>query len=101
MTAEVAFEIEGMRCASCAQTIEGALAKAPGVEEASVNLTLARGRARFDPAATDPEKILAAVRGAGYEARAVDRLELGRALEDDVSAARRERLELALALVLG
>jgi Cu+-exporting ATPase len=101
MTAEIAFEIEGMRCAACVQTIEAALAKAPGVREASVNLTLARGRARFDPAATDPEKILAAVRGAGFGAKAVSPQDLGRALEDDVSAARTERLELGLGLVLG
>ena len=32
------FDIEGMSCASCAQTIEKATAKLPGMAKASVNL---------------------------------------------------------------
>ncbi|HZV01255.1 MAG TPA: HAD-IC family P-type ATPase, partial [Planctomycetota bacterium] len=91
---DLELEIEGMRCAACAQTIEKALAKEPGVARASVNLALSRARVEVDPAVASPEKVIAAVRAAGYGARpAVD---LARAAEDELSAARRDRVELAL-----
>ncbi len=95
--AELQLEIEGMRCASCVQTIEGALAKEPGVAKASVNLTLARGRVEFDAAKTGAERIVAAVKEAGFVARAAAELDVARALEEDVTAARSERIQLAIA----
>ena len=64
----VKLPIEGMTCASCVARVEKALKRVPGVASAEVNLatetatvTLAEGAA--------PETLMAAVRGAGYEAR--------------------------------
>jgi len=37
-SAQVRLNIEGMRCAGCVSKVEGALATAPGVNKASVNL---------------------------------------------------------------
>src|SRR5277367_2618496 len=94
--AEVSLEIEGMRCASCAQAIEKALELEPGVTRASVNLAVARGRVEFDPAATGVERIVDAVKRIGYGAQPADEVDLARALEEDVRAARREKVALAV-----
>ncbi|MFO1107284.1 MAG: heavy metal translocating P-type ATPase [Amaricoccus sp.] len=60
--------ILGMHCASCVGRVERALLAVPGVTEASVNL--ATGRARIAGAAQGGD-LVAAVQGAGYEARPV------------------------------
>ncbi|MGH2472655.1 MAG: heavy-metal-associated domain-containing protein [Candidatus Limnocylindria bacterium] len=43
---ELTLAIEGMTCASCVRTVEGALAN-PGVSDASVNLATETARVRF------------------------------------------------------
>jgi len=48
---ELALPIEGMTCASCVRRVEKALAKVPGVHEASVNLATEKARVVYDPAA--------------------------------------------------
>src|SRR6478736_2554155 len=63
---ELSLPIEGMTCASCVRRVEKALAKVPGVQEASVNLATERARVVFDPAATTVEALGAAVEKAGY-----------------------------------
>src|SRR5262245_35263472 len=62
----VALSLEGMHCASCVSTIEGALAAVPGVEEASVNLGTAQAHVRGR--GLEPERLVAAVRESGYGA---------------------------------
>lgn len=42
------FDIEGMSCASCAQTIEKATAKLPGMAKASVNLATEKLSVTYD-----------------------------------------------------
>ena len=61
--------IEGMTCASCVRRVEKAIASAPGVVSASVNLATERAEVTF---AGKPElgPVLAAVSSAGYEPRA-------------------------------
>ena len=66
-TETLTLDIGGMTCASCSARVEKALARVPGVLEASVNLateqatvTLARG--------TSPAAVIAAVERAGYGA---------------------------------
>jgi Cu+-exporting ATPase len=61
------LELEGMHCASCVTTIEKALGAVPGVADASVNL--ATGRADVRGAALEPDRLVAAVRESGYDAR--------------------------------
>jgi Cu2+-exporting ATPase len=58
--------VEGMTCASCAQTVENALRNVPGVEEASVNLFTHTATIVFDPSQTGPEMLQQAVDRTGY-----------------------------------
>lgn len=62
------FDIEGMTCASCAQTIEKATNKLTGVSKASVNLATEKMVVDFDPSAINVSDITKAVSDAGYEA---------------------------------
>jgi len=63
---EVTLPITGMTCASCVRRVEKAIAKLPGVAEASVNLATEQAAVRFDPAQAGPQQIRAAVEAAGY-----------------------------------
>ncbi len=58
--------IEGMTCASCANFVERALKKAPGVQSAQVNLATEKATVAFLPTATDRASLRAAVEAAGY-----------------------------------
>lgn len=62
------FDIEGMTCASCAQTIEKATNKLTGVSKASVNLATEKMVVDFDPSTINVSDITKAVSDAGYEA---------------------------------
>ncbi|CAN5853051.1 heavy metal translocating P-type ATPase [soil metagenome] len=64
----VDFPLQGMSCASCANTIEKALGKAPGVSKASVNFATKMATVRYDAAATSPEQLVKVVKGTGYDA---------------------------------
>ena len=69
MMERVELDIQGMTCASCQATVQGRLASAPGVQEATVNLLLGSARVTFDPAATDAETLAQRVRESGYATR--------------------------------
>lgn len=62
--------IEGMTCAACAARIEKVLGRLAGVE-ATVNLATERARVQYLPGRVGPADILAAIRRAGYDARAI------------------------------
>lgn len=64
------FMIEGMTCASCAQTVEKAVNKLTGVEKASVNLASEKMTVDFDDNILKQEDIIKAVQNAGYNANA-------------------------------
>lgn len=61
------FPVTGMMCAVCAGTVEKTITSCPGVESASVNFAASSVSIDWNPKATDPEKIAAAVRSAGYD----------------------------------
>lgn len=64
----VELDITGMTCASCANRIERKLGKLPGVT-ATVNYATEKARVQVeDPAAADPDALIAAVEAAGYGA---------------------------------
>jgi Cu2+-exporting ATPase len=65
------LSVPGIHCAACISTIEGALARLPGVRSARVNLTLRRVIAEADPDVT-PQALAAAVERLGYEAHELD-----------------------------
>jgi len=62
----VTLEITGMHCAACAQTIEKALRRTPGVIEANVNFAVETARVTFDPTQTGIKRLIAVVQDTGY-----------------------------------
>jgi Cu+-exporting ATPase len=79
----VTLALTGMHCASCVSTIEGALARVPGVTEASVNL--GTSRADVKGKGLDAALLVEAVRASGYKARVAEEF------SPDVDAARARR----------
>ena len=65
---ESSLAIQGMHCASCALTVEHALAQLPGVEGVQVNGASAIARLAWSPQASRPSDWLAALQRAGYGA---------------------------------
>ncbi|GLS20474.1 copper-translocating P-type ATPase [Labrys miyagiensis] len=63
--------IDGMTCASCVRRVEKAIAGAPGVSRASVNLATERAQVDFS-ARPDLPPVLAAIAKAGYEAHVIE-----------------------------
>jgi len=63
------FEIGGMTCGACAVRLEKALARAAGIDSATVNFALERADVRFDPATIDIDGIAGVVERAGFSVR--------------------------------
>ena len=68
MPSHIDIPVGGMTCAACQARVQRALARAPGVEEASVNLLLHNASVTFDPKTISPEQLVEAIRATGYEA---------------------------------
>lgn len=66
--AESSLLLSGLHCAACAGIIEGALQGVAGVRSAHVAPASHVATVRWDPAATRPSALIAAVRAAGYDA---------------------------------
>ncbi len=62
--------VTGMTCAACSARVERALAAAPGVSAANVNLMTNQATIDFDPTLTEPEALVEVIRGVGYGADA-------------------------------
>ncbi len=58
--------ITGMTCAACANRIERALTKTPGVRKAGVNLATSRATVEYDPDATGVRQLIERVQDVGY-----------------------------------
>ncbi|HUH61456.1 MAG TPA: heavy metal translocating P-type ATPase [Terracidiphilus sp.] len=92
----------GMTCASCRHHVEEALRATPGVESARVDLMAHRASVIFDPAIAPPQKLVDAVRSAGYDAVLPRADPLTSARESDgeaLSAARKAGATLAAGAV--
>ena len=63
---EITLLVDGMRCAACAWLIDRALARSPGVLEASANAVTGRVRVAWDPAVTALSRPLASLVALGY-----------------------------------
>lgn len=72
------LSITGLHCASCVRRVEDALASAPGVASARVDLVSRRALVEYDPARTNPAALERAVEAAGYGVLGAD----GGALEE-------------------
>lgn len=60
------IQMEELVCPMCAQKIETALQKAPGVLSASVLYNASKAKVEFDENQTDLEKIKEVITGLGY-----------------------------------
>src|SRR5699024_336772 len=61
------FGVEGMTCASCAQTVEKTAGKLPGVETAAVNLATEKLSLNYNKTILNDEDISKAIEEAGYK----------------------------------
>jgi Cu+-exporting ATPase len=95
----VDLAVDGMTCAACAARIEKVLNRLPGVS-ASVNFAAEKARVRYAPGTADVEKIMAAVRKAGYGARAVESRDAANARKTAEYAAERRRFAVSLLLTV-
>ena len=66
---KITLPVEGMTCAACQANVQRALTKTPGVTRAAVNLMTNEATVNYDPSATDPERIVAAINDTGYVSR--------------------------------
>ncbi len=62
------LSVDGMVCAACSLTVEGALQRLPGVHDVQVNGASGTARVVWSPAASRPSDWLAALKKAGYSA---------------------------------
>lgn len=93
----VELNIGGMTCASCAGRVEKALAKVPGVTNATVNL--ASERAHIESLGPIyPARLIEAVTKAGYSAQLTENVHATQ--DDQHKRLRRERWSLVAAIVL-
>lgn len=65
---EKLLNVEGMTCASCAQSVEKAIKKLPGVTESNVNLATEKVKVVYDEGVVSVQDIQEAVEDAGYKA---------------------------------
>lgn len=65
-SADISLIIEGIRCASCVWLLEKLLGKVQGIEAIRVNYGTHRAQIRFNPEATTPAVIFAAISRLGY-----------------------------------
>jgi Cu+-exporting ATPase len=66
--ARAVIPVTGMTCAACQGRVQRALTRTPGVVDANVNLMMHNATISYDPAATTPAALVAAVRATGYGA---------------------------------
>ena len=64
----ITLRIEGMSCAACVHTVQGALEHVPGVDLATVNLATETADVAYDLGETGVQKLVQAVRSVGYGA---------------------------------
>ncbi|NER30391.1 MAG: copper-translocating P-type ATPase [Symploca sp. SIO1C4] len=96
----VNLRLQGMSCASCANTIEQAIKAIPGVNECSVNFAIEQATVKYNPQRTNLKTIQQTVANAGYAAQPIP--ERGTAQEDAEKAAREaKQKELTRKVVVG
>ncbi|MCA1844382.1 MAG: cation transporter, partial [Actinobacteria bacterium] len=76
-TTEVALEVSGMTCGSCAARVQKALGRQEGVERADVNFATGRATVVFDPSRIGVSDFSAAVVKLGYGASPVESAGVG------------------------
>jgi Cu+-exporting ATPase len=79
----ITLPVEGMTCAACQANVQRALNATPGVTKAAVNLMMHEATVHYDPAATEPSKLVAAINDTGYVSKLPATAAEAPAAEDD------------------
>jgi len=66
--ARVVISVEGMSCATCELAVRSALKRANGVVSARVSVASKTATVDYDPAQTNPQRLVAAINATGYRA---------------------------------
>lgn len=74
---EITLEITGMTCASCADSVQGALSELEGVQDANVNLATEKARVEYLPDRVSTSDMREAVEGAGYGVESEEKADRG------------------------
>ena len=93
----VTLPVLGMTCASCQFHVEKALRETAGVEQVRVDLMGHRASVTYDPSVAAPEKLVEAIRGAGYDAVLPRAGETGHQHEEADSGASRKAWAMLVA----
>jgi Cu+-exporting ATPase len=79
---KITLPVDGMTCAACQANVQRALTAAPGVSKAAVNLMTHEATVHYDPSATDPARLVAAINDTGYAAKLPDDTAAPQAVDD-------------------
>jgi copper chaperone CopZ len=71
MAASARFDVQGMVCESCAEDIKASLSKLKGIQSISVDLDKAQVFVTYDQQKANPELIIKAIDGYGFEAKLI------------------------------
>ena len=88
---KITLPVEGMTCAACQANVQRALTATPGVTTAAVNLMLHEATVHYDPAATDPSRLVAAINDTGYVSRLPSAEPLSPLAEDEARERKQAR----------
>lgn len=91
MNKTISLAISGMHCQSCEQLITSEIEELPGIQAVTVSQPKGRGEVTLDDTLVSPDKIIAAVKEAGYEATIIGSTERSKAM---TSQPMKVRLEL-------
>lgn len=69
MAQKTILRSDELSCPSCVPKIEKALSALPGVEKAEVRFNSGKIEVQHDPAQSNVDALVEAIRGTGYEAR--------------------------------
>ena len=64
------FAVDSMHCQGCVKSVTGAVTGVAGVKRVDVSLERKSATVEFDAAIASPAAIVAAIEGAGFDARA-------------------------------
>lgn len=64
---KLVLDIKGMTCSGCESHVEQAANKVEGIQKAKASYAEGKAEIEFDPAKTNPEKIIEAVKMTGYK----------------------------------
>jgi len=78
----ITLPVDGMTCAACQANVQRALTATPGVAKAAVNLMTHEATIHYDPSATNPSTLVAAINDTGYQSKLPDTTVSASALDD-------------------